>query len=419
MKLLDRYNRINITATIITFIIGSCTFYFLLNYILINQLDETLKTEQQEIVSYVKEHNALPEIIPTKDQYIKYQPYAGGDILVKNEFQTLKKKYEKDEENYRELEFSAQVAGKQYTVIVDKPLEETEALMQVIIGVTILMIGIILLTGYLINRTVIRRLWKPFYNTIDSVKSYHLSDQPALQLENTEIDEFSLLNQSINEMTDRIQQDYGSLKNFTGQAAHEMQTPLAIIRTKLDTLIQNEGILEKNAQHIVDIEKAVHRLSRLHQSLLLLTKVENKQFILNEDVRLDNIVEDKCTEYSEMIETMHLDISLTKEPVTIKFHHQLAEILVSNLMNNAIRYNKKGGSIKIALHAHQLTVSNTSANEQLDSDKLFKRFYRGNNIEDGTGLGLSIVKQICDLAGYAIEYTYNAGWHDFTIYFPA
>ncbi len=162
------------------------------------------------------------------------------------------------------------------------------------------MIGLILLTGYLINRIVIRRLWKPFYQTIGKVKTYHLTDQELLKLETVDIEEFSLLNQSINEMMERIQHDYGSLKNFTGQAAHEMQTPLAIIRTKLDTLMQNESLLEKNAQHITDIEKAVQRLSRLHQSLLLLTKVENRQFALNEEVRLDTIIKDKCAEYAEM-----------------------------------------------------------------------------------------------------------------------
>ncbi len=417
MKLFDKYNRLNITATILTFVVGSCAFYLLINYILLRQLDESLKTEQQEIVSFVNKHDALPEITPTKDQYIQFNANKGDEIKIKNEFLTLKKKHEKEEENYRELQFVVKAGDKHYTVLVDKPLEETEALLQVIIGVTIAMIAIILLVGYLINRTVIRRLWKPFYLTIDQVKNYHLADQSDLKLENSEIDEFSLLNQSINEMTERIQKDYGSLKNFTGQAAHEMQTPLAVIRTKLDTLIQNETVLEKNAQHIVDIEKAVQRLSRLHQSLLLLTKVENRQFQLNEELRLDNIIRDKCAEYSEMAESLNLNFSLQIDHVTIKFHHHLAEILINNLLNNAIRYNKAGGGIEICLTHNNLSITNTSETGQLDAKNLFKRFYRGQNSEDGTGLGLSIVKQICDLADYTIEYQYVNSRHDFTIHF--
>ena len=218
-------------------------------------------------------------------------------------------------------------------------------------------------------------------------------------------------------MTERIQQDYSSLKDFTGQAAHEMQTPLAIIRTKLDTLMQNEALLEKNAQHITDIEKAVHRLSRLHQSLLLLTKVENKQFALTETVRLDRIIEEKWTEYAEMAEEMHLTVKLNLQPVTILFHHHLAEIVVSNLFNNAIRYNKAGGNIEIVLNNQQLTISNTSTNSQLDNTKLFKRFYRNQSSEEGNGLGLSIVKQICDTAGYTLSYQYMKDWHTFIISF--
>lgn len=414
MKLLDKYSRLNITATILTFIIGSCTFYFLLNYILIRELDERLQAEQQEILAYVNTHKSLPDIVRTKDQFTIYEQAVAK---VNTEFTTVKLKQNNEQEDYREIKFSLLARDKYYQVTVGTPLDETEALLQVIIGVTIAMIGIILLIGFLINRIVIRRLWKPFYSTIESVKNYHLSEQQTLKLERTDIDEFSLLNQSINEMVDRIQQDYGSLKNFTGQAAHEMQTPLAIIRTKLDTLMQNEAVLEKNAQLITDIEKAVHRLSRLHQSLLLLTKVENKQFLLNEKINLDKIVTDKYEEFGEMASALNLSIKLHIEPVAQLFHQQLAEIIISNLLNNAIRYNRPNGEIEITLNDTLLTVSNTSDKGKLDSTKLFKRFYRDADSSDGTGLGLSIVKQICDMAGYSITYSFYEMRHEFKLNF--
>ena len=414
MKLLDKYSRLNITATILTFIIGSCTFYFLLNYILIRELDERLQAEQQEILAYVNTHKSLPDIVRTKDQFTLYEQAVAK---VNTEFTTVKLKQNNEQEDYREIKFSLLARDKYYQVTVGTPLDETEALLQVIICVTIAMIGIILLIGFLINRIVIRRLWKPFYSTIESVKNYHLSEQQTLKLERTDIDEFSLLNQSINEMVDRIQQDYGSLKNFTGQAAHEMQTPLAVIRTKLDTLMQNEAVLEKNAQLITDIEKAVHRLSRLHQSLLLLTKVENKQFLLNEKINLDKIVTDKYEEFGEMASAMNLSIKLHIEPVVLLFHQQLAEIIISNLLNNAIRYNRPSGEIEISLNDTLLTVSNTSDKGKLDSTKLFKRFYRDADSSEGTGLGLSIVKQICDMAGYSITYSYYEARHEFKLNF--
>ena len=414
MKLLDKYNRLNITATILTFLIGSCTFYFVLNYILISEIDETLQTEQQETLAYVKTHNALPEIIPTKDQYISFTPTTPGTNTI---FITLGKTLNKEEEPFREIQFTVKVGDRYYLARVDKPLEETESLLQVIIIVTIAMIAVILLIGFLFNRIVIRRLWKPFYQTIDAVKGYHLTDQRSLALERVEVDEFLLLNITINEMMERIQDDYGALKNFTGQAAHEMQTPLAIIRSKLDLLMQNEAVLEKNGQNIADIEKAVHRLSRLHQSLLLLTKVENKQFKLDEQVSLNMVIADKCAELAEMTEAMHISVNLELQPVTILFHQHLAEIMINNLLSNAVRYNMKGGKIDITLTADTLTICNTSNIGQIDQTQLFKRFYRGSTAEDGNGLGLSIVKQICDLAGFSISYSCVDCRHGFTIKF--
>ena len=416
MKLFTKYNRLNIAAGVIIFLIGSCTFYFVLHYILVRQLDETLVSEQQEITTYTKEHNKLPEIIPAPDQYIFYTP---TDHIVTPSFRTTTANYDKGAiDKYREATFGVTAGGQYYLVRVDKPLEETEDLLKLIIVVTIAMIALIILTGYLINRIVISRLWKPFYETIEKVKTYDLSAQQPLDLNKESIDEFMLLNQSISSMTESIQRDYKTLKEFTGNAAHEMQTPLAIIRSKLDMLMQNETILQQSGQNIAEIEKAVARLSRLYQSLLLLIKVENRQFTLNEEVELDKLIKEKCTEYQEMAEAKNLNVHVKTIPVILRFHQHLAEIVINNLLSNAIRYNKTGGSIDINLSNNKLVISNTSDTPELDKEHIFQRFYRQERAkEEGSGLGLSIVKQICDLANYTIKYQYIDHTHIFTILF--
>lgn len=417
MKLFDRYNRLNIAATVVTFIIGSCAFYVALSFVLRQEIDDELVTEQHEVLTYVKLHNSLPEIIPTNEEHTEYIPCSADELNRPALFHTVKRKEGDEEEDHREVQFAVLVGGKAYCVKVDKPLEQTETLLQTIIGVTIAMIAIILFISYLINRTMIRRLWKPFYKTIDAVKAYQLNDNSTLQLEQVNIDEFALLNKSLNELMTRMQYDFSALKNFTGQAAHEMQTPLAVIRSRLDMLVQNEAILENNAQHITDIERSVQRLSRLHQSLLLLTKVENRQFVLNEPVQLDVIVREKCAEYQDRMDSMHLKVRMELEPTSVLFHNHLADIVVGNLLSNAVRYNVEAGSIDISLRDKELTISNTSVVGILDTGKLFRRFYREDTTQDGTGLGLSIVKQVCELAGYVITYKYSNERHSFVIRF--
>ena len=139
--------------------------------------------------------------------------------------------------------------------------------------------------------------------------------------------------------------------------------------------------------------------------------------MLNEEVKLDEVIKDKCAEYAEMAESMALTITLNLQSTTLLFHQHLVDILISNLLGNAIRYNAKGGSIDITLDHRILTIANTSNNPELDNNKVFKRFYREHYSQDGNGLGLSIVKQVCDLASYPVSYVYKNGKHIFTISF--
>ncbi len=414
MKLFTKYNRLNIATSIITFIIGSCSFYFLLCYILQVELDESLKAEQQEISGYVRTHNQLPEIVPTNEEITTY---ALSDRIIETKFLKVTKTVKNSTEEWRELQFGIHANGVNYLVTVDKPMAESEDLLQLIIVITIAMIALILLINYFANRLLIKKLWNPFYQTIHKIKNYQITDGNSLSLKSENIDEFELLNQTITGLVDRLQKDYLVLKNFTGKAAHEMQTPLAVISLRLDALMQNEAILKQNAENITDIEKSVRKLSKLHQSLLLLTKVENKQFQLNEEVLLDTIIQEKCKELADLTDVMQLNIKLDIMPVKLLFHKHLAEIVVGNLLNNAIRYNIENGQLIIELTKTELLISNTSINPALDENNIFVRFYRHTNNMDGNGLGLSIVKEITEFAGFSISYYYAENKHTFKVVF--
>jgi two-component system sensor histidine kinase QseC len=418
MRLFARYNRTNIITTIAIFITGSIALFFVLRYVLIKQLDEDLISEQQEIVQYVKKYNRLPPIVSTKEQLTTITPDGGTGYY--EQFYSLTKwnPIQEEEERFREIKFIITLNHSNYAVTVSDSEDETYDLLNLIIMASIAMIALIMISGFLINRYTLNKLWRPFYRTIEKINHYHLNTQQPLSLEHTAIDEFDLLNENIADMVERIQNEYIRLKEFTGNAAHEMQTPLAVIRTKLDLLAQHDNLASRNVQPIQDIELAVHKLTRLFNSLLLLTKIENRQFELNEVVAFEQIIENKLSELAPLIEAKKIIVNKQLSRVHLMLHQQLADILIGNLLNNATRYTKEGGDISITLNHKELIVANASLLPALDEKRIFQRFYRhADTVQEGNGLGLSIVKQICDIAGYRLFYKYSAGQHIIEVLF--
>jgi signal transduction histidine kinase len=418
MKLFAKYNRINIVTSILIFLSGCIAFYFVLDYVLVEQLDEALETEQAEVVKFVEKHNSLPEIINTNDQQVYFATISTPLLHRVYTSQKMLNQLENETEWMRKLVFGITVNAKNYEVTILKSQEQNEGLLKLVVMIAAGMIAMTLLTGYITNRVVLKRLWQPFYHSIKQISSYDLQKQQLLELPVTNVDEFTLLNKSLNEMASKVEADYHTLKEFTGNAAHEMQTPLAVIAANTESLMQDETVLKNHHTAIITIENAAKRLSRLNQSLLLLAKIENRRFELNEEVEWMSLINQRLHTLDDMIAAQQLQVSVNAVPYSTIFHQHLADMLVTNLLGNAIRYNVKGGSIVINLDERSLTVSNTSLLPALNGSKIFNRFYRHpETITEGSGLGLSIVRQICNEAGYALNYEYSNNLHIFSILF--
>ena len=418
MKLLSKYNRINIIVTISVLLLSSICFYVMIRHVLVSQLDEDLKLEQQEIVDFVKTNNKLPEQTNYEDQQIEF--IKSADISTEKKFSSVMILTKADEHNedelYRQYGFSIDVNGEKYKVLIRKSQEQTEDLIKIIVWITLGIVVLLLCILFIINRFLLSRLWKPFNNTLVQLKQFNLSAKNNVQLQHTSTTEFAELNKTVQVMTDRAKQDYESLKNFTDNASHEMQTPLAIINSKLDVLIQDESLSEFQMRQLQGVYDALDRLSNLNQSLLLLTKIENSQFSEQENISLDNLVKEKLIQFEELSAAKELVITANIQPVNISGNKKLNDILISNLLNNAIRYNVPGGSIAVNLSVDALSIFNSSFLPALDVEQVFQRFYRhADTRQDGNGLGLSIVKQICTMAGYKISYSYLNNVHEFKI----
>lgn len=408
MKLFAKYNRINVLSTVIIFLIGCAAFSFLLRYVIINQIDEDLKIEKNEILTYVKTNNHLPTVVEVKDQYTTYalikKPVNATNKVFTNK---VYDKEEHEQELRRTIRFTININNDLYMVNVSKSLEGADELIQTIIIITITLILLILAATFIINRIVLKKLWQPFYSTLLITQQFNLSNNQAINFNTTTIDEFNYLNETLSNALNKAQQDYQSLKEFTENASHELQTPLAVIQSKLDILIQNEKLSEAESQSIQSAYGALQNLSKLNQSLLLLAKIENKQFSEQTDINIKQLLETKINQFSELWKSRNIILQQDISDKIIKGNFQLIEILLNNLLSNATKHNVNNGHIKILLGSN-LEVSNTGISHSLDEKQLFKRFTIQEKTAINHGLGLSIVQQICIASGYNCSYIYSA-----------
>lgn len=415
MKLSNRYNRVNILTSIVVLIITGIIYYVVIHFILTEKLDRDLAVEENEINQYVSTFHKLPLPASYLDQQIAYKNIKG--ISPEREFlyTTYYNPKEQENEPGRSLITVVHVNGKAVEVTITKSRVESEDLVRIILLITVGITLVLLLSLLLINRFVLNRLWRPFYSILNRMKAFEVTRMDNIEHEPTKIDEFNELNKSVNAMAERVRQDYKELKSFTDNASHEMMTPLAVINSKLDSLLQTESFTAQQGALLEDIYHATGRLSRLHQSLLLLAKIENNLIPDLQVIELKEMVEAKGRQFQELLGKDGLVLNEKLVPVEIKMSRYLADILLNNLFSNAVRHNVAGGHINITLNKDALTISNSGKIANLQT-KIFDRFSKSVESE-GMGLGLAITKQICNLYGFRIEYREINGEHVFAVYF--
>jgi len=417
MKLLTKYSRINLLTSTIIFVLASVAFFILLRFVLVDQVDQDLKIEEHEIEMYVEKFGSLPEAMPTKDQKIYYRPEK--EYSNKRNFSNINETDERGDKkkSVRQLSFSIAAKGQWYQAFVEKSLEETEDISRSIIIISLSTIVAMLVAGFIINRLLLRKLWRPFYTSLSFMKEFRLGQAQPISFEKNNIDEFNDLNKALEESIMSAEREYRQLKEFTENASHELQTPLAVVRSKMDVLIQDEKLSESQSNLLQSAYEAIQRMARLNQSMLLLNKIENRQFSETSSVDIKHLVEEKLDYFKELSGVKNIKVTLQLKETLKKMNESLSEILVNNLFSNAIKYTPDGGEINIALDKSAIIFTNSSINGPLDTTKLFNRFYKGEQSPGNHGLGLSIVKQICLVSGFSIEYKFTSGKHTFEVLF--
>lgn len=278
---------------------------------------------------------------------------------------------------------------------------------------------LLLMTVVIVNMKSSRSLWTPFFSTLEKVKQFDISSNQNIHLPpSTGTAEFDELNKVIASLIGNVNQAYHQQKQFVENASHEMQTPLAIIRSKLELLINQPELTEKAASLLSDITDANDRLSQMNRTLLLLAKIENNQFPDVEEINISSLLQNFINNYQNHYNGDFPDISHNiHSDRKIIANRSLIEILLSNLVKNAVEHNQPDGAIIIILNDLELSIKNTGAEPETEPEVLFERFRKGSYKSKTTGLGLAMVKQICLLYHYPIKYFYQNGWHEVTVGF--
>ncbi|MBT29366.1 MAG: two-component sensor histidine kinase [Thalassobius sp.] len=407
MKLLAKTNSYYIGFSIIAYILLTLVFYLVTEFVIYQEVEARLKVERQDFEHYVSEQGVWEESCYFVDN--KIELFSVTDTLQPLEVfkDTLFASRFDDEINpFRQYSFYKVINQQPYKVSIRKSLVESKTLLSFISGTMVILLGIAMFILFLFQRKVSQKIWQPFYKTLTEAKAFDVSRGVGLDMPEESIHEFSELNQVLEKMTHKISDDYQNLKEFTENAAHEIQTPLALINSRVEELIQGKNFTDQQMYWVEQIHQSTLRLSKLHHGLLLLSKIENGQFHDFESVNFSVITKNKFEEYQEVFEHKELETSFTTTGTFIcEMHMALADILITNLLNNAVRHNVIGGKLLVEVQEDKLVVANSGANIDFNPEKLFERFKKQNQASTSLGLGLAIVKKICNY--YQLEVSYQ------------
>jgi signal transduction histidine kinase len=286
-----------------------------------------------------------------------------------------------------------------------------KAFLSVLVPLTILMVGFRMITYQRI-----RAIRTQLYGILETLEEFDVDEPKKVEFEESPFPILNDLNKYLIELIDRIRINYQSNKQFTQNASHELQTPLAVIKGHIEILLQSPNIGEKEIESLAIVLQNTNRLSKLNSALILLSKIEHQRFSDTEKVSFEKMTEEVVGNFHDLIQIQGLEIQKNySEKFEVEMSETLAEILIANLIQNAIRHNIEKGFIKIDINENRFSISNSGHELKVTPISLFKRFKRQSEVEESLGLGLSIVKRICEQSGMEVQYLFEDGLHTLTL----
>ncbi|WP_438423686.1 sensor histidine kinase [Aquimarina macrocephali] len=420
MKLLSLSNRYYFTGLFIVSLIGGLSSYFVIRHTVNSEFNDKLFAAKEELVDELYRHDELLSsyslnigdniVIQKVDRDPKIQTFIKDTILF-NEYQN-------EEMNYRQITFSDKVKDTFYVFSITKSLLSSEDLIRGVTQVITLITALFFITMLVLSNIVSQRIWVPFYNTLSQIKDFNVKKPKPLSFSETKILEFRELNSTLELMTNQVAKDYKNLKEYTENTSHEIQTPLAIIKNKMELLMQDKNLSEQQISILGQVYESTGRLSKLKDNLSLLSKIDNNQFIDTTKLIVAEYLKKKIGKVKELLDIKNIEVTYDfKGNPVIEINETMAYVLFNNLISNAIKHNIESGKLVLTLTNEYFEIKNTGEPLEIPEEQLFGRFKKSGNRPDSSGLGLSLVYRIVDYYDFSISYKNTDIWHKITLKF--
>lgn len=419
-KLLNKTLKYYLAFSTLILLIAAVVFYFFGTVLYVHNAERELRILKDEFIIL-----SLPEL--KKNEIVTWNKY-NRDLKIRKNVNSIDKEYffyhdyynclSEKYERYRVLHAPILIEGDKYVFSAKVNLIENESVLVGIIRLFAVILIFLLAGLFLITRFLSLRLWKPFYTTLHQIERFEIDKRTQPSLPNVDVEEFERLNNAISKLIKKNTSIYASHTEFIENASHELQTPLAIFKALLQTLLQRPDVTEGQFGLLEDINIAASRLSKINRNLLLLSKLEGRQFEDVECVSVNALIERQLPFFAEQATMREIVIRYAPEQeLCVSANPSLLEIVINNLFSNAVRHSADNGNILVAVTGQSIVFSNSATSGALDELTLFKRFTKAIPSSPGSGLGLSIIDKIGALNHWKITYSYTDGQHFFSVTF--
>jgi signal transduction histidine kinase len=400
MKLTTKTSLSFISLSTIFFLIGSVFMYFAVRVILAEDLSSRLYQMQGNFIDNINNKNdinsASNQHVFIKESFDINTTQFSDTVLIENDKYVL----------YRKICFYHNIHNKIYKVEILQSQAQTDLLIWRIVILNVALAMVFFLIIFFLNQISVKRGLKVFYSTVSKLENFNISKPELMYFENAEIDELKKLTEVLKKMSLKISSDFNEQKEYTENVSHEIQTPLAIISSKADELLQSENLKKEEMEQLEIIMNTTTRLAKINQALILLTKIDNRFYTGISVISIDKIIHEKLDFFSDLISEKRIILKTNIcNALDFKMNRYLADTLFLNIIKNAIMHNNINGSINIILEGNILQIMNTGP-KLLSKENIFKRFVRSSN-KDSLGIGLSIVKRVCNFYFIDINYSFD------------